>query len=85
MSGSCPRQKVDSSSAILEQSRVILTFVFAGQAGRVRCIVICINSSPTQMIDGTEKPIRSFENAQRDTTKFGYNSANFPSRFLRGQ
>ena len=47
------------SFAILEQSRVILGFVFAGQAGRVRCIVICINSAPTQMIDGTEKPMRS--------------------------
>ena len=56
------------SFAILEQSRVILSFVFAGQAGRVRCIVICINSAPTQMIDGTEKPIRSLQTAQRDTT-----------------
>ena len=45
------------SSTILEQSRVILSFVFAGQVRRVLCIVICINSAPTQMIDGTEKPI----------------------------
>ena len=49
------------SFAIIEQFRVILTFVFAGQAGLVRCIVICINSTPTQMIDGTEKPIRSLQ------------------------
>ena len=42
-------------------SRVILSFVFAGQAGRVRCIVININSGPTQMFDGTEKPIRSLQ------------------------
>ena len=27
----------------MEQSRVILSFVFAGLARRVRCIVICIN------------------------------------------
>ena len=54
---------------IFEQFRVILSFVFAGQAGRVRCIVICINSTPTQMIDGTEKPIRSLQTCsaiQRD-------------------
>ena len=36
---------------ILEQSRVI-----GGQAGRARCIVICISPTPTQIIDGTEKP-----------------------------
>ena len=47
--------------AILEQSTVILSFVFAGQAGRVRCIVINMNSAPTQMFDGTEKPIRSLQ------------------------
>ena len=52
------------SFAILEQSRVILSFVFVGQAGRV---VICINSAPTQMIDGTEKPIRSLQ-MRSDTT-----------------
>ena len=49
------------SFAILEQSRVILSFVFAGQEGQVRCIVICINSAPTQMIDRTEKLIRSLQ------------------------
>ena len=49
------------SVAILEQSGVILSFVFAGQARRVLCIVICINSAPTQMIDGTEKPIQSLQ------------------------
>ena len=49
------------SFAVLEQSGVILSFVFAGQDRRVLCIVICINSAPTQMIDGTEKPIRSLQ------------------------
>ena len=49
------------SFAILEQSRVILSFVFAGQARRMLCIVNCINYAPTQMIDGTEKPIRSLQ------------------------
>ena len=49
------------SFAILEQSGVILSFVFAGQDRGVFCIVICINSAPTQMIDGTEKPIRSLQ------------------------
>ena len=49
------------SFAILGQSGVILSFVFAGQARRVLCIVICINSAPTKMIDGTEKPIRSLQ------------------------
>ena len=37
------------SFAILEQSRVILCFVFAGKAGRVLYIVICVNSAPTQI------------------------------------
>ena len=54
--------------AILEQSRVILSFVFSSQAGRVRCIVICIYFAPTQMIDGTKKTHSKFANAQRDTT-----------------
>ena len=49
------------SFAILKQSRVILSFVLGGQAGRVRCIVINTNFAPTQMIDGTEKPIRSLQ------------------------
>ena len=31
------------------QSRVILSFVFAGQAGRVSCIVININSDTTNL------------------------------------
>ena len=65
MSASLPSTKspliIAISSAVLEQSRVILSFVFAGQAGRVRCIVICSNSAPTQMIDGTEKPILSLQ------------------------
>ena len=41
--------------AILEQSRVILSFVFAVQAGRARCIVICINPTHTQMIRTEQK------------------------------
>ena len=49
------------SFAILEQSGVIFSFVFAGQARRVLCIVISINSAPTQMINRTEKPIRSVQ------------------------
>ena len=49
------------SFAILEQSRVILSFVYASRTRRVLCIVIGINSSPTQMIDGTEKPIPSLQ------------------------
>ena len=39
----------------------MLSFVFAGQAGRARGIVICINPAPSQMIGGTEKPIRSLQ------------------------
>ena len=35
--------------AILEQSRVILSFVFAGQVRRERCIVININSDTTNL------------------------------------
>ena len=50
-----------TSFAILEQFRVILNFVFAGQAGQIQGTVICINSTPTQMIDGTEKPIWSLQ------------------------
>ena len=45
------------SFAIREQSGVI----HAGQDRRVLFIVICINSAPTQVIDGTEKPIRSLQ------------------------
>ena len=47
------------SFAILEQSRVILSFVYAGQTRRV--LWICISSAHTQMIDGTEKHIRSLQ------------------------
>ena len=57
------------SFAILEQSGVILSFVFAGQARRVLCIVICINSAPTKMIDGTEKPILSLQTINQTTKK----------------
>ena len=53
------------SFAILEQSGVILSFVSAGQDRRVLCIVTCINSAPTQMIDGTEKPFEVCKLAAR--------------------
>ena len=39
--------------AILEQSRVILSFVFAAKLGTVRCIVICIylyETSPISLL-----------------------------------
>ena len=39
----------------------IVSFAFVGQAGRMRCIVICINSVPTQMIDGTKNTIWSLQ------------------------
>ena len=57
MSASCPPQKFHSSSRFRysEQSRVILSFVFAVQAGRARCIVICINPTHTQMIRTEQK------------------------------
>ena len=60
MSASCPQKKkplIITLFSNLEQSWVILSFV----AGWVRCIVICINPAPTQMIDGTEKPIQSLQ------------------------
>ena len=44
------------SFTILEQSRVIHCFVFAGQAGRLRCIVICITcNQPHIFVDSTLK------------------------------
>ena len=43
------------SFAILERSRVILSFVFAVQAGRARCTVICINPTHTQMFRTEQK------------------------------
>ena len=42
------------SFAILEQSRVILSFVFAGQAVQMQCIVICINP-PQLFVDNSVK------------------------------
>ena len=39
-----------NSFAILEQSRVILSFVFAGQAGLVHCIVICITCNQPHIL-----------------------------------
>ena len=58
-----------NSFAILEHSRVI-----AGQAGRARCIVICVTSTPTQMIDGTEKPKISLKFGKRAAryNEFGF-------------
>ena len=53
------------SFAILEQSRVILSLVFAGQAGRGLCIVIRIKQAPTQMIDETERRKISSKFAKR--------------------
>ena len=48
------------TSAILEQSRVILS-----KARRVWYIIICINPAFTKMIDGTEKPKIPFKFAKR--------------------
>ena len=42
-----------------------------GQAGQMHGTVICINSTPTQMIDGTEKPIQSLQTRMR-YNEFGY-------------
>ena len=64
------------SFAVLEQSRVILSFVFEGQAGRLRCILICINSSPTQMIDRTENPFQVCKPAAR-YNEFGYKACGY--------
>ena len=66
---SCPVQKYHSSSRFpslflssLESFLVLfLRAKLLGQAGRMRCIVINTNFVPTQMIDGTEKPIRSLQ------------------------
>ena len=40
---------IATSFAILEQPTVILSFVFASEAGRARCVVICINLTPAQL------------------------------------
>ena len=40
---------------------------------RLRCIVISINSVPTQMIDGTENPFEVCQRAAR-YNEFGYDS-----------
>ena len=69
MSTSCPRQKIPliiaNSFAILEQSSVILNFALTGQAGRARCIVICINPTHAQMIDGTDNRFEVCKRAGR--------------------
>ena len=70
MSSTKSRPIIAISFVVLEQSTVILSFVFEGQAGRVRCIAICINSTPTQMIDGTEKPLRKYN-------EFGYKACGY--------
>ena len=76
MSTSCPRQKIPliiaNSFAILEQSSVILNFAFTGQAGRARCIVICINPTHAQMIDGTDNRFEVCKRAGR-YNEFGCN------------
>ena len=66
MSASCPRQKVHSSLQFpslffssLESFSVL--FLQAKLDECVAIIVICINSPPTQMTDGTEKPVRSLQ------------------------
>ena len=77
MSVSCPRQKFHSSSrfsfAFLEQSKVILSFVFAGQAERVRCIVICINSTPLKRVTEQKNPFEVCKRVAR-YNEFGYNT-----------
>ena len=75
-STSCPRQKIPliiaNSFAILEQSSVILNFAFTGQAGRARCIVICINPTHAQMIDGADNRFEVCKRAGR-YNEFGCN------------
>ena len=66
MSGSFLWQKIPLtiaiSFAILEQSRVIGSFVFACEAGKAHSVVICINPILTQTISGTEqKTPKSFD------------------------
>ena len=65
MSASCPQQKFRLSSRFRSpffSSLGSFSIVFLrAKLRRVRCLVICINSPPTQMIDGTEKPIRSLQ------------------------
>ena len=59
------------SFAIHEQSRVILSFVFVGQAGRVRCIVININSAPLKWLTEQKNPFEVCKRAAR-FNEFGY-------------
>ena len=62
MSASCLLQNVHSSSwfpsLFLSSLESFSVLFLRGQAGRV---VTCINSARTQMIDRTEKPIRSLQ------------------------
>ena len=63
------------SFAVLEQSRVI-----AGQAGRARCIVICINPAPLKWLTEQKNPCQNrfviLQNAQRDTSILAVNLMN---------
>ena len=76
MSASCPLKKVDSSSrfpSLCLSSLELFSVLFCGQAGRVRCIVICINPAPNSKIDGTENPFEVCKRAGRNN-EFGYNA-----------
>ena len=64
MSGFFPPQKFHSPSrfpSLFLSSQES----FSCEALRARCVVICINSEPTQMIDGTEKPKIAMKFAKR--------------------
>ena len=69
MSASCPQQKFHSSSrfpSLFLSSLGSFSILFL-RAKLGECIALWFALTPTQMIDGTEKPIQSFENTQRDT------------------
>ena len=57
---------------ILEQYRVSLKFVFAGQAGWVRCIVICIKSLSLKWLTEQKNPFEVWKHAVRYNA-FDYN------------
>ena len=69
MSASCPQQKFHSSwrfPSLFLSSLGSFTILFLwSKLGE--CIALWFALTPTQVIDGTEKPIRSFANTQRDT------------------
>ena len=69
MSASCPQQKFHSSSrfpSLFLSSLGSFSILFL-RAKLGECIALWFALTPTQMIDGIEKPIQSFENTQRDT------------------